>query len=203
MSLIDGLIERAKRYPYYPLVNRAGETYMNRGWLFGDGTDRDRDDRLPDAPYMNKARGRFAHWLARHVCLRIHEVTLSDSDRHLHDHPAWNISVILRGGYYEVKPDRAGSKYPFHDLLKDPERHGIREKDFYVGEPSVAVWRPQGTLIYRFARSRHKLVLPIGQTTWTLFAIGKKTNEWGFYRAGVKIGWRDYDSDHHPTKKIA
>lgn len=190
---VRGLIERAQRHPYYHLVNRRGQEYMRRYWLFGQGTDRDRDDRLPDAPYINYQRGRFAHWLAQHVVVRVHQLMLSDSDRHLHDDPAWNITLVLAGGFFEVVPDKAGSKYPFHDLLVRPERAGIRTEDLYVGEPSRAIWRGAGSLVYRLARQRHKIVLPAGQRTFTLLVLGKQSNEWGFYVAKTKIPWREYD----------
>lgn len=172
---------------------------MRRWWLFGMGTDRDRDDRLPDAPYINAPRGRFAHWLAKHICVRVHQLLKSDSDRHLYDHPAWNFSLVLTGGFYEVLPCKEGSKYPFHDLLVRPARQGILEEDMYVGEPSCAKWRGPGTLVFRRARTRHKIVLPAGQRTFTLFVLGRKTNEWGFYVAKAKIPWRRYDSEHSQT----
>lgn len=200
--LSRGLIERAQRHPYYHLVNRSRQMYMRRWWLFGQGTDRDRDDRLAHAPYINFPRGRLAHRIAKHVCIRVHQLLLSDSDRHLHDHPAWNITVVLRGGFYEVKPCKQGTKYPFHDLLRIPSRHGIREQDMYVGETSRAIWRGPGAIVFRLPHQRHKIVLPTGQETFTLFVLGKKTNEWGFYRAGVKIPWRQYDSEHSPPRAV-
>jgi hypothetical protein len=176
---------------------------MMRYWLFGQGTDRDRDDRLPDAPYINKPRGRFAHWLASHVCVRVHQVLKSDSDRHLHDHPAWNFTLVLTGGFYEVMPCKDGTKYPFHDVLVNPSRNGIREADLYVGEASRAKWRGPGSLVFRRARSRHKIVLPRkAPRTFTLFVIGKKSNDWGFYRAGCKIGWREYLAEKSPPKIV-
>lgn len=195
-----GLIKRAQRHPYYHLWNRRGEEYQRRWWLFGQGTNRDRDDRLPGAPYINPPRGRFAHWLASHICVRVHQILRSDSDRHLHDHPAWNISLVLLGGFYEVMPYKGGSKYPFHDLLVRPARHGIREEDMYVAEPSRVVWRGAGHIVFRFARSRHKIVLPAGQRTFTLFLLGKRSNDWGFYQAGTKVPWREYDSQHSAPK---
>lgn len=200
--LISGLINRAQQHPYYHLWNRRGEEYLRRWWVFGQGTDRDRDDRLPGAPYINQRRGPLAHWLARHFCVRVHQMMRSDSDRHLHDHPAWNISVVLTGGFYEVMPCRDGSKYPFHDLLAHPARHGIREEDMYVAEPSRAIWRGAGRIVFRLARMRHKIVLPIGQRTFTLFVLGKKSNEWAFYVAGARIPWREYDSQHSAPRGI-
>ncbi len=34
----------------------------------------------------------------------LHEINKSDDDRALHDHPWWNLSIVLKGGYDEVTP---------------------------------------------------------------------------------------------------
>lgn len=34
----------------------------------------------------------------------LHEINNSDDDRALHDHPWYNLSVVLQGGYVEVTP---------------------------------------------------------------------------------------------------
>lgn len=34
----------------------------------------------------------------------LHEINKSDDDRALHDHPWWNLSIVLQGGYTEVVP---------------------------------------------------------------------------------------------------
>lgn len=44
----------------------------------------------------------------------LHEIRKSDDDRALHDHPYYNMSIVLRGGYTEMTPvgsrrRRAGS----------------------------------------------------------------------------------------------
>jgi hypothetical protein len=35
----------------------------------------------------------------------LHCISKNDDDRALHDHPWWNVSVILKGAYREVMPD--------------------------------------------------------------------------------------------------
>lgn len=63
------------------LINRAKRTpyfhlqgYMNRYWLFQ----------------------------SRLVSIRIHQILRSDDGRCMHDHPWWNISIVLRGRYWEI-----------------------------------------------------------------------------------------------------
>lgn len=34
----------------------------------------------------------------------LHEINKSDDDRALHDHPWWNLSIVLKGGYIEITP---------------------------------------------------------------------------------------------------
>src|SRR5208282_805597 len=35
---------------------------------------------------------------------RLHHILRSDEDRHLHDHPWPYVTIILKGGYWEVTP---------------------------------------------------------------------------------------------------
>lgn len=156
-ALVDWIITRAKRRPYYD-IEMAGSLYMRRWWLFGGVTP-------------SKHR-----WAA----VRLHEIIRSDADRHLHDHPAWNLSVVLRGGYFEAVPfetypqwcrDRSGAPHSEHVILK---------------------WRGPGSVVFRRATDRHRLILNRGKPSWTLFVIGRKSNAWGFYTPDGKVPWRDY-----------
>lgn len=36
----------------------------------------------------------------------LHHIRKSDDDRALHDHPYWNVSIILRGWYVEMMPGK-------------------------------------------------------------------------------------------------
>lgn len=83
--LVDWLIARAERTPYYHL-----EGYMERFWLFRVGP------RHESTRYRQSSTGWFS--------ARIHKILRSDKDRDLHDHPQDYCSIILRGGYYEVTP---------------------------------------------------------------------------------------------------
>lgn len=52
-----------------------------------------------DNPYM------LRWWLIprnRWFNIYLHQIRRDDDDRALHDHPWWNISIVLRGGYEEI-----------------------------------------------------------------------------------------------------
>lgn len=95
----------------------------------------------------------------------LHNVLRSDDDRALHDHPWWNVSIVLWGGYYEHMP-----VYP---------------KAFKMGVNMATkrVWRGVGSIVFRRATDPHRLEIPAHpcNPTWTLFITGKKVRDWGFY----------------------
>lgn len=164
---INALIRRAMRSPYSHVND-----YMARYWL---------------VPYRDPAAGdgcgpvsfwrRPIAWLIQRlgIAVRIHHIKRSDDDRAFHDHPRAYATLILSGGYCEVQP-----KY------KD---------SIYCGETHT--WRWPGTVLFRRARSWHRLVInpnPVArENTWTLFITGPKTNSWGFLaEPRYKIYWKEY-----------
>ncbi len=91
-----------------------------------------------------------------------HRVLRSDDDRALHDHPWWNFSIVLSGGYYE------------HRIL--------------AGGVHTKIWHPAGSV--RFRRSgdyAHRLELQsYGESghelpAETIFITGPKLRRWGFH----------------------
>lgn len=62
-------------------------------------------------------------------CIRLHHILRSDNERHHHDHPFHFLSLILRGGYIEHRPD------------EPPEQH------------------LPGSFVFRFAKDLHYLKL--------------------------------------------
>lgn len=117
---------------------------------------------------------------------RIHAIARPDRERHLHDHPWPFVTVILRGGYIEHRP-----------LFR-------RFPESYQAEPTIAHWRCPGAVLFRRARSRHRIDLPLAwqervdgprrfyRTAWTLFIFGPRAQTWGFYTAEGKVPWRRY-----------
>jgi len=90
---------------------------------------------------------------------RIHHILRSDNDRAFHDHPWPYVTIILRGGYWEVTPQYDSS--------------GV-----YIREDRQ--WYGPGSVLMRRAKSWHRLELPEGQPAWTLFITGRRQQTWGF-----------------------
>lgn len=148
MSLIDKPIERAKRTPYYHL-----EGYMERYWLIKPNPKR---------------------WFFKDFSIRIHRILRSDTDDCFHDHPWASMSIILRGGYWELMP------------LKQSQHPRI---DFYF---SKHVWRKTGAIVIRKARFRHKIMIPSGFDCWSMFVMFRKTEKWGFYTRKGFVPHKEY-----------
>lgn len=114
----------------------------------------------PDNPYIYRWHLlRFCGWQ-----LALHKMMRDDDDRALHDHRAWNISFVLRGGYLEWFSHR--------------------------GAPTNCVWRPPGSVIFRRAATPHRLT--VGHETgpsWSIWLRGKPSREWGFW---CPKGWRHW-----------
>lgn len=110
----------------------------------------------PERPYMHR------WWVVRTRFLRIylHRIMRDDDDRALHDHPWWNISIVLRGGYREVT--KTGAK---------------------MRGPGSIVFR-RATTAHRL-----ELPIKNGgiRYCWSLFITGPRIREWGFH---CPHGWR-------------
>ena len=141
--LADAIIRRALRTPYFHLKD-----YMNRWWL-------------------KRPRGHGAHNDVSETNrtgwgIRVHKTLRSDNDRAHHDHPWWNISLVLKSGYWEVMADG---------------RH---------------IWRGPGSIVFRRATDRHRLIIPAGSPCWSLFIMGPWQRDWGFWPEWGWTYWRDY-----------
>lgn len=138
-------------------------------------------------PYFDLEGYMERYWVTRPVqhggvtphCARVHHILRSDRDRHLHDHPWDCISVVLRVGYWEVVPI-------------DPDQPASDD----VAGRIKAIWRGPGSVVRRRAEDRHRLILPAGQTCWSLFLCGEKRRDWGFHVPGAPgdwIIWHEYE----------
>lgn len=161
-------LDPARLKVYYHLPG-----YMNRWWVLGG---------------PNSA-----------LRIRLHEILRSDRDRALHDHPAASVSLILRGGYWEVMEYVA--KDPL-DLADYKNQLGLLP---YISAAGAFVmadfnirWRAPGDIVIRRATDAHRIVVPKGQTSLSLFAMTRTKNAWGFY-PGLeengktrKVPWQEY-----------
>lgn len=145
--LVDRIIARAERTPYEHLAG-----YMDRYWLV-----------------------KPSRWTLG-MGVRVQQILRSDNDRDLHTHPWWNVSLILRGTYWEVMPGQLGEP-------------GVHVGGYVnLSEPFRLAQRKAGDLVFRRARHRHKLMLLRGPV-WTMFIHGREQNggDWGYWVPGVGL----------------
>lgn len=181
--------ERAHSTPYFDLPG-----YMIRAWLLGYRSP-ERNTENPDWK-TSKFRPKDGNWLyrfvCRHIAIRAHTILRSDQDRHLHDHPAWNLSIVLEGGYWEVCESTETANW-FPDLyahLLDSCSKGSEEVK--VCAEFGIHWRGPGAVVFRRAETWHRLILPPNTVAKSIWAAGKKSNSWGFLTENGKVGWREY-----------
>ena len=111
----------------------------------------------PTCPYMTR-------WVVNLglITIRLHCFHRSDDDRHLHDHPWWFFSALLRGSYREHTDSCAGP------------------------------WRKVGSIVYRPALTKHRVEIKPGRSCWTLCVTGPTRRHWGFWVHGAWLRSRDY-----------
>lgn len=125
--------------------------------------------RLPDVvigpaeqPYLRRwhviPRNRFFN-------IYLHHFLASDDDRALHDHPWINLSILLKGHYWE----------------------------HLAAGPIMSPWevqRNQGEWIFRHSgKISHRIELEDNKPVWTLFITGPRYRIWGFH---CPDGWKPY-----------
>ena len=92
----------------------------------------------------------------------LHHLCRSDEDE-LHDHPWWNCSLILAGGYWETTPKGRFWRRPGTFLMRRAIAQHKLEIDPAKGE------------------------------VWTLFVIGPRVRDWGFINTeGDWVQWQEY-----------
>lgn len=97
----------------------------------------------------------------------LHQMLHDDEDRALHDHPWWNVSIILRGGYLEVTKGVGIGVYRLRS-------------------------RTGGHVIVRSPRAAHRLMLAGALESWSLFITGPRVREWGFHCPKGWVHWEDF-----------
>lgn len=143
MSFADWLIKRTTRRPPNYIIGMADSPYMLRWWV------------IP--------RNRFFN-------VYLHNIKRDDVDYALHDHPWMNLSIVLRGGYYEVMPESQPS----------PSR---------PQPPTRGVYRSPGSMVLRRATTAHRLMVSNADDVWSLFITGPVRRQWGFW---CPKGWKSY-----------
>lgn len=130
--------------------------------------------RSPDVEIGGRADPYLRRWWLiprnRFFNVYLHQFCRSDDDRALHDHPWWNVSILLDGRYIEHTIDAGGV--------------------------NRRVERRAGDLKFRRACSAHRIELHAGKC-WTLFITGPRLREWGFHCPQGWRHWRIFTSGPH------
>lgn len=119
----------------------------------------------PEEPYLLRW-----HIIPKNPIFNIylHCFLRSDDDRALHDHPWTNMSILLKGRYFEyAKTGR------------------------YLRMAGDIVFRPRGT----FA---HRIELIKNEPCWTLFLTGPRYRVWGFHCPKGWVPWQDFTKAGNP-----
>lgn len=132
--------------------------------------------------------GRWALFESRWLSARVHHIASEDYDRAMHDHPWAFVSLVLSGGYVELRPM----------CPDDPSwvRMGDLWRERWVGR-----WRGPGTLAFRRPTDRH-VVKDVQPGTYTLFIYGPARHWWGFYTRTGKIHWQDFNAEITASIKV-
>lgn len=142
-TMIGILFKRLYRKPDVVLMNKGGNIYLRRWYV------------IP-----HSAKWGFNVYL--------HNFMSSDEDRALHDHPWWNLSVLLWGKYLEHLP-KNNDKW-----IKDSDRHEITKTRY----PFMPIYRnPEAIHRVELFKKNDGTEYPV----WTLFITGPKVREWGFW----------------------
>ena len=118
----------------------------------------------PEDPYLRRwwilPRNRFFN-------IYLHHIMKSDDDRALHDNPWWNVSIILKGGYLEIMPQKMLVRWAGDVIFR---RANAAHRLVLPNDNKTNAIRP----------------------CWSLFITGRKVREWGFLCPQGWRHWRDF-----------
>ena len=124
--------------------------------------------RAPDFIILQQGKPYIRRWwiLPRNRLFNIylHQILRSDDDRALHDHPWWNLSIILKGQYLEVRP--------------------------VIGDLHPGKLCLPGSFTLRRPTAAHRLLN--NEPCWSLFITGPRIREWGFHCPQGWRHWREF-----------
>jgi len=168
LTLADRLISRVTRRPPDMVIGGHERPYLRRWWLT---PWRGWTEAAKDSPRA------WVRWLGRLGELLpnayLHQFLRSDDDRALHDHPWGNLSVLLRGCYWEHTIDAGG----------------INQRRLLVAGDWRVRW--SGTFAHR--------VELLDGACWTLFITGPRYRQWGFHCPDAGwIHWKRFTADEDP-----
>jgi hypothetical protein len=127
-------------------------------------------DRVDNQPYLERYYVflKDREWFPFNIF--VHKFLKSDTED-VHDHPWPFLTVILKGGYYEWRPQF------------DAQGRKIAE---------VAKWCGPGSVRWASAHQYHRVEIDPDVECWTLFMPGIKQRDWGFLVKNKWIQWEQY-----------
>lgn len=160
MNQKDLLRHIAIQLPHRDIVI-DGELYLERYYLSGEMSERlaslwPEGSRPTPQPGHHPGKGTSY----------LHRFVKPDPDRHLHNHPWPARSVILSGGYRELR--------------------------LVAGEVK-SYSRYEGDQVALLADTYHTIAELYDREVWTLFTHWDKVQGWGFWVDGVHVPHREYD----------
>jgi len=138
----------------FSAIARDRKYKSGTGWCFWRWTD-------VESEYILRLHVVKTPWCA--VCL--HWIRKPDKEPWLHDHPVSFLSLILRGGYAEIRK--------------------------HYDEPAELKVHRWYNFIRASAGDVHRIVFT-RKNTLTLCFMGPKAREWGFHRVCTWSYWKDY-----------
>jgi hypothetical protein len=130
-----------KREPDFVITRDDGSPYLRRWWI------------IP--------RNRF-------INIYLHNMLGDDDDRALHDHPWVNVSIVLKGGYWEIMHD--------HMVWR---------------QPGDVVFRLPNT-------AHRIILDNSCEPAWSLFITGPRVREWGFLCPQGWVHWKVFTKADSP-----
>ncbi len=127
-------------------------------------------DRQSNEPYLERYYVFLKERATFPFNVFLHKFLKSDPDD-VHDHPWPFATLILKGGYWEWRPQ-------------------FNEQGQKIGE--VAKWCGPGSFRTASAETYHRIELDPTITCWTLFMPGPKQRDWGFLVRNKWVQWEQY-----------
>lgn len=159
------------------VIGHADNPYLLR-WYLTPWRDAFKD--MPAA-----SRSRWQEFVSRLPNVYLHCFMRSDDDRALHDHP-WNwCSFLLAGQYTEVTHEPI-------DFDLSPGGADYMVIDLEADYMQVARVYSAGALRGHRAEFAHRLMIPEGSQTWTLFFCGWRRRRWGFHCPQGWVPWEQF-----------
>ena len=135
---------------------------------------------------------------------RVHHWIKSDDNRDFHDHSSWLISFVLKGYYWNVKPEHSDSTPAIDEvngkcMAEDLGKHTtyFRNETYCYVEGMFNSWKNflalKNSIWFSKATDRHWLCIP-KDGAWTFLIEGRPQIKWGFWvpnqKTGELVKWR-------------